>query len=311
MLTEALIEEFTRDCPSTKILVSKVWGSLSLESKLQIINAFANNLPHWLVELTINDKDEVVKIWGMKNYDSPYNFPDDEELFRGVYGDSEYNSALAIQIKIKNDNSEIVKNISANEFIFFSDFVGIPQNARLIRLRHVKVFPTDMFIIYLGEIALGLSKPDLIDCLDEIIGNLDRYGFMIQCVSSIENLNKAWELLEKIDEDIALRLAKILPINTFPFNEQNIKGDDVKAELLLNLPRTALFWSLKQNQDNPTRELQKVAKIIIDDENNHYDEYVRELAWSIRPEDEFNSMESLTPENTDFWVKVKKYFIKY
>lgn len=61
MLSENLINQFTSDCPSTRILLTKAWPSLSVESKLQLLDTLKNRHPSWLSIIALDDKDEIVK----------------------------------------------------------------------------------------------------------------------------------------------------------------------------------------------------------------------------------------------------------
>lgn len=295
MLNESLIEQFTRDCPSTKILVSKAWPLLTLESRLQLIDKFADNHLMLLLSLIMRLKsvygirgDSVVRIWALKYIGETPEELDDEDINK-MTKEIFCEDAYTLQKKVKNDESEIVNKFIKGDFsgLLFTDFPKISQEARLIRLRHIYIFETDLFLNNIEMLTSSIPQTDLIECLDEIIGNIHKYGFMLGNIK-IEQLNKAWSLLSGLDKDVAYRLARILPINSYVLknlHSSNLtNGTDVKAELFLNLSQIALFWVLKTNKDYPTKELLKLAKIINSDNSDRFDKYVRELAQEINPE---------------------------
>jgi hypothetical protein len=296
MLSEGLIEELSRSSPSTEILVSKAWPSLTTESKLQLIFAYNKiglesvNLPIWLYKLALDDNSEIIRIFATMYSGLSYQRVDNSDLLETVYGKHALQQEKILLDKIKKDKSEIVRNLpEVHDFDIFHDLHKVSQESRLICIRRITSFDLDSFVNNLDKFFSKISKEHQIECLDEIIANLDCYVFRY---TELKNLNHAWGLLKGLDEMISCRVARILPIMNSVRERR-----EVDAEIFLNLPPLALFWALRANKKRPTNQLLKLAKIIINDTNSLYDEDVRAEAWSIIPDDWNISLDqNLDPE---------------
>jgi len=309
MLNKFLLNQFTQASPASRVMCRRAWPSISSESKLQIIESYQStgDLPFWLLELALGDKAEIVRIWCMKTADIEVNGLVDKDLYIQIYGEKEYKEKLEIYTKTQNDSSDLVRDhVGRNYFNTFIDFTTISQDSRLIRIRHMLGFSHHMFIKLFDEIYQKLSKEDLIECLDEIIENLDKY-WSLQI--DIETLEEGWKLASTVNENVASRLVKILPI------QANNKW--IKAELMLELPPLAKFWVLKTNEKIYTQEIIRFIKVIIENRES-YDKYIYDLAVEILLDAEPNywnrtSVSEAKPTKNIFLIiirNIKKYFEK-
>lgn len=220
-----------------------------------------------------------------------------------IFGEDAY----TLHKKIKADKNEIVNKFIRGDlvsYLFFEDFPSISQETRLIRLRFIDIFDTVLFIDNIEMLVSNLKKNDLAECLDEIAGNINNYSFTID--NDIEKLNKAWMLISNLDEDLSYRFAKILPICT---QYTNIKrkitnGSEVIAETFLQLPPLAMCWLLKTNKDNPSNELLRLVKIIIND-SDKFDGYIIRAELEINFEEEPASSQTKPILKESFFSKLK------
>lgn len=304
MLSESLIKEFRRNSPSTRVLLDLAWPSLSVESKLQILVSYTKvdfgdsiqhvvPIPEWLQILAMEDGEEIIRVFGMMfgGVDSSSDIEKDI-LIKSVYDSEHSKSVQEIEMKINAEENKIIRSIKNNAFSFFDDLKAIPQQSRLISIRGIGEFRLDIFLACFNQLILEIPKEQLIEMLDEIIENYTESGICIP--TEIEELNQAWELIAKVDEDLSFRLAKITPIKA---GSTRWITAEVKAEQLLKVPPMAIFWAFKSNLKHPTKELHRAANLILETKGGVYDEHLKDIAWKLKTAEEAESWEVANNNN--------------
>jgi hypothetical protein len=316
MLSEILIKELSDYCPSTKILVSKAWPSLSTESKLQLIFAHNRislervNLPIWLYELALDDSAEIVRIFATMYSGINSSCLLNVDVCEAIYGKQALGQMKILLDKIAMDKSEVVRNLSElDNYYIFSDLQNVSQESRLIIIRRMHKLHLSFFINELNKFTTELSKENLIECLDEIITN----SSIESTAGGINELIQGWQFISSLDEDVSSRIARILPINEYYFDacqQKMVCHQEVSAELFLNLPPLALFWVLRKNQKMPTKQLLNLVRTIVNDTSSRFDDHVKNIALQIFFDEKLDFIDSEKPSQTGFLSRLKKLIKK-
>lgn len=219
MLNEQVLESLTCNAPLRPHLVAAAWSDLSVESKLQVIQAvqsdvYKNETPTWLMQICIDDPAAVVRYWAARNYrfadEKLQNWPIPSVPPR-VVPDSE----KELLQKTLSDDSALVRAC-----VFDSDKT-LTERSQLERLVFIRSSGTAHIVGFLSKaLDAGVSDEELTDCLREV---LEKPGVLADLKSDVnyrdgdtayyegQIVKEGWEALRKAGPKLAHLLAWRLP----------------------------------------------------------------------------------------------------
>jgi hypothetical protein len=251
MLSDALLADIARQCPTQTIIVSAAWPSLSVESRLQVISAVTGHglTPDWLLDLAMQDSAAIVRYWAARNAlfrkEGPIDFT---ELEKGNYERMPATPADLARFKAAlTDQSDLVRlSLDRLQFPFAEKLNSIPQQQRLLGIRNSP--PSfGAFIAWLAKaIEEPLSDDDLAACSSEFFAHpktleaIEEKDYEDGGVAHAEGkaLEQAWALLKgKAGPQLTATLTYALPLERGLFR---LKAQDL-AEMPDHVVRRLLF----------------------------------------------------------------------
>ncbi len=277
MLNQKLLKNLTSSAPSSRFLLEMAWQSLAVESKLEIVDEFANKtgelLPNWLLKLALEDEHKIIQLWAASKENLSFSDSDsDKKSFEH----------LQKRLEILNDDTlNALTDRNIDYLILEENFYQFEQQTRLIIIRYLRDIDYSNLLTFVKNNISRIPKSQLIECLDEFISKLE--NICDTKIIELDELNSAWDFTATLDEEISSRLARIFPIYTINITCDNqVKHICIPIEKFLCLKPLALFWILKKNMDvGFSKELFELAKIIVNDDAGRFDKYVIELAQDI------------------------------
>ncbi len=219
MLSEQVLENLARNAPLRQHLIEAAWPDLSVESKLQVIQAvqsdsYKNETPTWLMQVCIEDSAPIVRYWAARYY-----FFADENLQNWPFPGGPPQVVPEVEKELRKtalaDTSELVRAC-----IFDSD-KRLTERSQLERLVYLRSSGTAHVVGFLSKgVDAGVSDEELTDCLREVF---EKPGVLADLESDInyregdtayyegQVVTDGWETLRKSGPKLAHLLAWRLP----------------------------------------------------------------------------------------------------
>jgi hypothetical protein len=256
MLSENVLEHLIRKTSLREHLISTAWLDLSVESKLQVIEALIglggpSGLPDWLIYLAIQDTSPIVQYWALKEAYLKKPKPDHPDEPSMEF----YQFALASQ-------EPLVKSLAAKVGMFdFKHLTDAPQLSRLALIRNGDSKSFGAFIDWLDEaFENGVPDVELGECCNEFLNlesvkeelgtNFFEDGFDAHTAG--KGIEKAWMLMKKADKYLLSSLLYRIPTS--------LGLKTIKVETLCDMPERVLsaypYWTA------PSEEIEQVVELM-------------------------------------------------
>ncbi|UVE65224.1 hypothetical protein L2Y90_15515 [Burkholderia pyrrocinia] len=226
MLSENVLEELLRATPMREHLVREAWPSLTTESRLQIIQAIANQMfgaiPDWLAMLAIEDHAPIVRYWAARSAyikkPAAENTSDAFEFLR-----ASTDAERKLYEKAKGDSSELVRICSERgETLSYRDLADEPQYRRLAFLRSLSTPDVRSFFEWLDRaIDDGVPDAELTECATEFLAlpevrrtlerNPDDFPDGGDAYTAGKAIRAGWDLIKRAGPALRRQLAFVLP----------------------------------------------------------------------------------------------------
>lgn len=233
MLSDSVLEDLTRHTytPVQEALVTAAWPSLSVESKLQVIQRVApggllGNSPAWLTRLALSDEHAIVRFWCARHARFewvPQDGQEDPIPERRCEPEER-----ELTLRVRNDDSELVR--ACESWCDAWQLEGLekyPRLTRLLAIRRVDRPSLYSFVKWLVAVVKERSVPanELLELAEEFF----MHPYVRRCYLSGEDgfyasvrddtlqyedqkaLDAAWKLAADCGEHLSNLLAKTLP----------------------------------------------------------------------------------------------------
>ncbi len=260
MLAERVLEELTRNTPLREKLVTLAWPSLTVESKLQILDAIQqgafSSTPIWLAKIAIEDDAAVVRYWAAKR--TYFERPSASEPL-AIFGFQRPQSSpetFELSAKVDADQCDFVRMVATiSKGLFACEMLtSLPQTQRLLTIRHWSSPSLLQFVEWLETaVAVGVNDQELQECAEEFFAHpqtkhdlkrkrMDFYdGYdAYQCCTGME---KGWALLHKCGPALLTVMVSSLPTS---YGLGGMKVEDLAA-----LPERALGYLIYLYDPSP------------------------------------------------------------
>jgi hypothetical protein len=175
--------QFVRSSPLQRDLLKAAWPVLSVESKLQIIDALASQvggtIPSDLADVALNDSSPIVRYWAARDYyfREPRIGPDGKELVAAGFAQTPPEE-LQRTARARADECALVRAATSAQrgrFDLAEQLIGLPQLGRLVKIRALDYPDTDGFASFVEEaVSKGAaSVDDVRDCIWEYFSRDD------------------------------------------------------------------------------------------------------------------------------------------
>lgn len=268
MLSESVLEELARNTALRQELVSMAWPSLSVESKLQLIEAIQGkgisaSSPNWLVDLALADGADIVRLWAARF--AYFREPAKPNALAFLGSPTEKD--LARTENARNDPNPLVRAcVSKTDSFTYEWLTALPQTERLLALRNLTSSNFASFISWLETaVAAGIPGAELRDCATEFLAlpvvkdelntpetEQDPY----HAYELGKAMEKGWEFAKTAPPPLQSMLAFALPLKVGQFSK-------MKAEQLATLPAELLERILYIPSLDSTDETEKLKKLIL------------------------------------------------
>jgi hypothetical protein len=208
MLSERVLDEMSRRSVLTEELVKAAWPDLSLEAKLQVIDAhhaqFSPSTPNWLTDLALDDKSPVVQYMALRFAYLRRPVPEGVEIpFPPSVEDiALYRRAHAIEHPLPRAALEDIPVFGGDEML-----LKCTQLERLALMRNKNLLALSSLADFLAKALDKLDDRELAAVAHEYFLRPDtqaelkrgRWGFHEgeSAYYAGEGLQKAWEVLRK------------------------------------------------------------------------------------------------------------------
>jgi hypothetical protein len=238
VLSDSILMQLAKPSPLRERLIVAAWPSLSVETKLQVIDAASGpgfySAPGYLVDLAQADSAEIVRYWATrKALLTRVQNPDEEGVFNVEATSREAQERFA---RLDADPSDLVRAAEHASWIFATRLFQLPQLARLIHIRNLKNPDTSAFSEFVEEALKELVSVDEIrDCIFEYFSREDVFEEMkVADRDGYSEFSKrrGWENLWRIAATAPPKVAHVIAANAVLVG----KNWQVKQELLRALP---------------------------------------------------------------------------
>lgn len=303
MLSESVLEEFVRPSSLRQTLVEKAWPALSVESKLQIIQAIQNSdaltdSPAWLIDLGLADKEPIVRIWSTRFGHFPERLNVQQKTVLGEISDADTQR----REKALTDPEPLVRVNVENQvtLLGYSEITELPQQERLWAIRTASHAYFESFIDWV-EVALEKNIPprEIVECMQELF---NRPGLTAELARTEHDgysnyqtqkaLEKGWELTKTAKPYVQNGLAALLPLKIGSRIE-------ISAEILAQLPSNVLKTVLLRNEQNPGKELEKLKTMIHDSPEDFNQGVVKALEMAAELDDNHSEGQAVRALSSD------------
>ena len=273
MLSENVLEHLTRKTPLREHLISAAWPSLSVESKLQVIDTLIGGgglsvLPDWLIYLAMDDASPIVQYWGLK-----------DAYFKIPKPDLPKDSSMDFYQRASDSQQPLVKSLAAKVGMFdFKHLTDAPQLSRLALIRNEDSNSFGAFIDWLDEaFENGVPDVELGECCNEFLNlesvkeelgtNFFEDGFDAHTAG--KGIEKAWMLMKKADPYLLSSLLYRIPTS--------LGLKTIKVETLFDMPVRVLsaypYWTA------PSEEIEQVVELMRSNPERFPDEAIKSLSY--------------------------------
>ena len=273
MLSEEVLEQFTRKTALARELITTAWPDLSVEAKLQVIDTIQrihfSSTPDWLLTLALSDQAAIVRFWAAKHA----YFPLAREAEAGITSASELDEQeQANRARAEGDSCGLVREIVGSPGGFFGPQVRQSQIAKLLTIRNETHDGLSGIIPYLREgFAAGVPDDELAECSDEyfarpgVRARLEEDDHLDGMSAHTDGsyMKEGWDLVKKAGPRLALSLAQNLPTK--------LGLGRMELEQLIEMPSGVLGYFASRPYITP--EQQEVVAYI----EEHFDKFPAEV----------------------------------
>lgn len=283
MLSERVIEELLRDTPMREHLVKAAWPSLSVESRLQVIqivNDLGHNyVPFWLASLAMEDDAPIVRYWAAKSAHLKEPIVDGAT---GAMRDLQLMLAptpeeALLYDKVNSDSCDLVSLCVAQRIgPTYETLTNEPQFRRLALLRSHSLASSGAFFAWLSQaIDEGVPDPELAACATEFLGlptvssdftrSSDDFTDGFEAYSAGKSIRAGWDVVKRAGPALQGVLAHQLPIKlgltAISIDEQASMPETALRTLLWRAEREESFDELAQLiRSHPERFSELIVK---------------------------------------------------
>jgi hypothetical protein len=288
MISDRVLMEFVRNSPLQKILLETAWPSLSVESKLGIIEGMAQqegssfNTPDYLVDLALSDSAQIVRYWGVRHYSfrRPNIGPDGKE--KVLFGRPTPAEEIQRTARADADPSPVVRAASMEMpglgGLGLGNLIALPQLARLVKIRRLDRPDTDGFATFVETAVAkgGASLDEVRDCMWEYFRREDvrkESRELDEDAWSEVSKQRGWESLWKLAATAPDEVGRLIA------NYAAIEGKywEIKLEQLEALP-DRIKRTVMHRDEKPAEKLretvlkspEKHPKELVDAANKYY-----------------------------------------
>lgn len=273
MLSENVLEHLTRKTPLREHLISTAWPSLSVESKLQVIDTLIGGgglsvLPDWLIYLAMDDVSPIVQYWGLK--DAYFNLPK---------SDLPKDSSMDFYQCASDSQKPLVKSLAAKAGMF--GFEHLNNSSQLSRLAILRNGNTDSFSLFMSWLDQafenGIPDIELGECCTEFLNlkviqeELSTKFFHegYDAYTAGNGIETAWMLMKKAGPYLLSSLLYRIPTS--------LGLKTIKVETLCDMPEKVLsaypYWTA------PSREIEQVVELMRSNPERFPDKAIKSLSY--------------------------------
>lgn len=265
MLSKQVLKELTRNTALQKEMVQAAWPSLSIESRLQVIERVQDNDSNgkltWLLELCIDDPAPIVRYWSARRYRFPSGVETPAAGSLAAFLPTPTETEKCLREKALSDSSNLVR-ACVTEGPWDTD-------DQLSRLLFARNHASAQFIVGINaSFEAGLTNDDaLSECLGEllqkpaVLGDLQYNGEYAEgdiAYFQGKLVDAGWSLVRKAGPKVRCQLAWVLP---------TYRGlGHICAEDLITLPEDVL--GTLAFRPKKTKEIVKALNLIVSSPEN-------------------------------------------
>jgi len=273
MLSENVLEHLTRKTPLREHLISTAWPSLSIESKLQVIDTLTEGgglsvLPDWLIFLAMGDASPIVQYWGLK-----------DAYFKIPKPDLPKDSSMDFYQRASDSQQPLVKSLAAKAGMFgFEHLNNASQLSRLAILRNGNTDNFALFMSWLDQaFENGIPDIELGECCTEFLNlkvvqeELSTKFFEegYDAHTAGKGIETAWNLMKKAGPYLLSSLLYRIPTS--------LGLKTIKVEILCDMPEKVLsaypYWTA------PSREIEQVVELMRSNPERFPDKAIKSLSY--------------------------------
>jgi hypothetical protein len=256
MLSENVLEHLTRKTPLREHLISAAWPSLSVESKLQVIDTLIgvgglSVLPDWLIYLAMDDASPIVQYWGLK-----------DAYFKIPKPDLPKDSSMDFYQCASNSQQPLVKSLAAKAGMFgFEHLNNASQLSRLAILRNGNTDSFSLFMSWLDQaFESGIPDIELGECCTEFLNlkvvqeelSTEFFEEGYDAHTAGKGIETAWMLMKKAGPYLLSSLLYRIPTS--------LGLKTIKVEILCDMPEKVL--SAYPHWTAPSKEIEQVVELM-------------------------------------------------
>lgn len=273
MLSENVLEHLTRKTPLREHLISTAWPSLSIESKLQVIDTLTEGgglsvLPDWLIYLAMDDASPIVQYWGLK-----------DAYFKIPKPDLPKDSSMDFYQRAFDSQQPLVKSLAAKAGMFgFEHLNNASQISRLAILRNGNTDSFSLFMSWLDQaFENGIPDIELGECCTEFLNlkvvqeELSTKFFEegYDAHTAGKGIEAAWILMKKAGPYLLSSLLYRIPTS--------LGLKTIKVETLCDMPEKVLsaypYWTV------PSKEIEQVIELMRSNPERFPDKAIKSLSY--------------------------------
>ena len=270
MLSDAVIEELSRNAPLTEHLVRLAWPSLSTESKLQLIAAHhagvSASTPDWLADLALADPAGIVQYWALRHAylkTKPEGEPGPlARLITVTDSDVErYDNAHALPGPVVQAAVSKVSAFNQDE-----ELIASSQLDRLVAIRNSSTFDFASGTGWLLQaLKAGVPDEELAECAQELLRKPDTqkelqaspvdYDRGEDAYYAGKAMKTGWEVVKQAGPMLRARLYWSLPTK--------LGLGTMAVDELATMPERVLCWMMTAS--DPTAEVLQLQELVAKD----------------------------------------------
>jgi hypothetical protein len=180
MLADSTLEQFCRRSPLSEQLIRLAWPNLSVESKLQLIDALSrqHDLPSFMANIAVTETEApIVRHWAASRLSLQFVRESQENSLSAALGIGTNSELIACKNRVANDSSELIRaTASCSASTSCNGLEHSTQMERLVFIRSGQAGLFEGFVDFLERgIALGgaaqENDEELARCFDEYVAS--------------------------------------------------------------------------------------------------------------------------------------------
>jgi hypothetical protein len=300
MLSEKILEQLVRSAPLRDHIIAAAWPSMSVESKLQIIEALADatgSIHDFAVDLALGDDAPIVRYWAASRFTFSSRKPKDYvEGFGSIAPSVEDYARYA---KAHTDPCDLVRaRANVSDKVTLKNLENFTRFERLVFLRTTSDADLDDFAEFLNRAidSKKVSDQELAEAVREYLSSTamkdetnlkihpDPYGELCR----ERGLAALWQVTHKAERALRNTLSFWLPLR--------IGETRLTQQQILSLPSDVIANLLYHEDEEAVAAIEEIRK--------NPDKYPKSLVEEIAKRDEFES-ETLNADD-EFDIKERK-----